>query len=152
MRRPNVYVCATQNVWCHAICFRCMHAGPSQPPSNQGWCELTHAWTWGTSTLKGSAHVLATHTPKRAWTRVPPSTPHPHKCVIARASCTALAGQAFRAAVFSIGSLAAWSSGMIFAQGARGPGFNSRSSPSGCSCVCDAEEMCLSNTPGLSWE
>ena len=63
VRRPNVYVCATQNVRCHAICFRFMHAGPSQPPSNQGWCELTHAWTWGTSILtRERTRACRTHT------------------------------------------------------------------------------------------
>ena len=39
-----------------------------------------------------------------------------------------------RAEVFTVS--AAWSSGMILAQGARGPGFNSRSSPLTSQAIC----------------
>ena len=49
-------------------------------------------------------------------------------CTIIAPCCQAMAGTSERA-WSSTCSLAAWSSGMILAQGARGPGFNSRSSP-----------------------
>ena len=49
--------------------------------------------------------------------------------VTGQASSTVLADQTSKAVIFKIPNLAAWSSGMILAQGARGPGFNSRSSP-----------------------
>ena len=54
-------------------------------------------------------------------------------------------------------SLAAWSSGMILASGARGPGFNSRSSPSSVVCSTQGGEAprqtrrwCLAGADGLS--
>ena len=54
-------------------------------------------------------------------------------------------------------SMAAWSSGMILAQGARGPGFNSRSSPSSAVCSPQGGEAprqtrrwCLAGADGLS--